>query len=67
MKMTASFYGVLGNWNNWMVYNIERSCNDDKEQKAIGIEQVTAVLSTIQRINDLTHELHITQQLVLDE
>jgi thiamine kinase-like enzyme len=53
-SLEASFYGVLGNWINWMVYNIERSCNDaNNEQKIMGIEQVTAVLLTIQRINNL--------------
>lgn len=54
----ASFYGVLGNWINWFAYNIERSCNPiDSEQRLMGIEQVTQVIPTILRINDLIKKL----------
>ncbi|WP_045096279.1 phosphotransferase [Legionella fallonii] len=50
----ASFYGVLGNWINWFAYNIKRSCNPlDSEQRLMGIGQVTQVIPTILRINDL--------------
>ena len=54
----AAFYGVLGNWINWMVYNIKRSCNaKDLEQKTIGTEQVILVLPTILLLKDLMPEL----------
>ncbi|MDP3269641.1 MAG: aminoglycoside phosphotransferase family protein [Legionella sp.] len=54
----ASFYDVLGNWINWFAYNIERSCNPiDSEQRLMGIEQVTQVIPTILRINDLIKKL----------
>ena len=47
-----SDYGVLGNWINWLVYNMERSCNNAVfDQKIIGIEQVAQVLPTISRLN----------------
>jgi hypothetical protein len=39
--LQAAFNGVLGNWINWMVYNIERACMAQEcEQKTLGIEQV---------------------------
>lgn len=46
--LQAVFNGVLGNWINWMVYNIERACMEQEcEQKTLGIEQVNQVLKTI--------------------
>jgi thiamine kinase-like enzyme len=46
--MEAAFNAVLGNWINWMVYNIKRACLEQEcEQKTLGIEQVTQVLKTI--------------------
>ncbi len=54
----AAFYGVMGNWINWMVYNINRAVNQtDLEQKNIGIEQVMQVLPTILRVKILMPEL----------
>ncbi len=54
----AAFYGVMGNWMNWMVYSINRAINQtDLEQKNIGIEQVMQVLPTILRIKTLMPEL----------
>nr|WP_241030182.1 aminoglycoside phosphotransferase family protein [Legionella anisa] len=66
--LEAVFYGVLGNWINWLVYNIERSFSSDKEQQAIGIEQVLQVLPTIIQVKVsimeltelVTRELRIT-------
>lgn len=47
----ASFYGVIGNWLNWMIYNIKRSSqSEDIEQKTLGTEQVIQVLHTIQQL-----------------
>jgi thiamine kinase-like enzyme len=47
----AAFYGVMGNWINWMLYNINRAINQaNTEQKNIGIEQVMQVLPTILRV-----------------
>jgi Ser/Thr protein kinase RdoA (MazF antagonist) len=46
--MEAAFNAVLGNWINWMVYNINRACLEQEcEQKTLGIEQVNQVLKTI--------------------
>lgn len=54
----AAFYGVMGNWINWMVYNINRAINQtDLDQKNIGIEQVMQVLPTILRVKTLMPEL----------
>ncbi len=55
--LEASFYGVLGNWINWLVYNIERSFSSDKEQQDIGIEQVLQVLPTIIQVKESIREL----------
>ncbi len=54
----ASFEGVLGNWIRWMAYNIERSCRlEEAEQRTMGMEQVTQVLSTIVRIRQIVPEI----------
>ncbi|MDP1603841.1 MAG: phosphotransferase [Legionella sp.] len=57
LSYEASFYGVLGNWINWLVYNIERSCTSDLSEQTIGTEQVMQVLPTISRINLLIKDL----------
>jgi thiamine kinase-like enzyme len=57
-SLEASFYGSLGNWINWMVYNIERFLNPkDIGQKAISLEQVNSALVTIPRLHKLIPEL----------
>lgn len=56
--LKATFYGVMGNWINWMVYNINRAINSsDKEQINIGVEQVLQVVPTILRIRQLMLKL----------
>jgi thiamine kinase-like enzyme len=62
--LEAAFFGVLGNWINWMIYNIGRAANvQDSEQQKIGTEQVVQVLPTILRINGLMPELINTGKL----
>lgn len=43
------FYAILGNWLNWMIYNIQRSlgAQEHSDEYAIGVEQVTQTLRTI--------------------
>lgn len=54
----AAFYGVIGNWINWMVYNINRAITqEDPEQKNIGVEQVGQVLPIILRVKTLMSAL----------
>lgn len=55
--LEAAFYGVVGNWVNWLVYNIDRSFSSDKEQQDIGIEQVLQVLPTIIQVKVSITEL----------
>jgi hypothetical protein len=55
--VSAAFNAVLGNWINWMAYNIERACMSDLEQKTLGIEQVTQVLSTIVQLKNIIPDL----------
>jgi thiamine kinase-like enzyme len=52
--LMAALNGVLGNWINWLVYNIERSNNPtDTTQKDMGCEQVAMVVPTILRVKRL--------------
>ncbi len=54
----AAFHGVLGNWINWMVYNISRTCDEpEEEQRNVGIQQVGQGLSTILRLQKIIPEL----------
>lgn len=56
--LEAAFNAVLGNWINWMVYNIKRACiEQDCEQKTLGIEQVNQVLKTITNLNNIVPKL----------
>lgn len=56
--LQAAFNAVLGNWINWMVYNIERACTEqESEQKALGIEQVHQVLKIISRLKKIIPDL----------
>jgi Ser/Thr protein kinase RdoA (MazF antagonist) len=55
--LPAAFNAVLGNWINWMAYNIERACMIELEQKTLGIEQVTQVLRTIIKLKNIIPEL----------
>lgn len=52
--LEAAFNAVLGNWINWMVYNIKRACKEqDCEQKTLGIEQVNQVLKTMMTLENI--------------
>ncbi|MGE0207183.1 MAG: phosphotransferase, partial [Candidatus Babeliales bacterium] len=54
----AAFWGVLGNWINWMVYNIKRVIEPQNfEEKKLGEAQVHQVLPTILNIYKVKHEL----------
>lgn len=54
----AAFHGVVGNWLNWMLYNIQRSCSGiDLEQKCLSTEQTCQVISNILRIQAVMPEL----------
>ncbi|HBD9275097.1 TPA: aminoglycoside phosphotransferase family protein [Legionella pneumophila] len=59
--LQAAFNAVQGNWINWMVYNIERSCvMQESEQQTMGIEQVNQVLKTIVNLKNIVPNLMIT-------
>lgn len=56
--LPAAFNAVLGNWINWMVYNIERACTKvESEQKSLGVEQVAQVLGTMIRLKTVIPNL----------
>ena len=50
-----AFYGVVGNWLNWLEFNIRRSLgediNDNAEQQ-LGIEQVNKTLAILQYLTN---------------
>ncbi|MDQ5890548.1 MAG: hypothetical protein QG604_422 [Candidatus Dependentiae bacterium] len=52
-----ALYGVMGGRLNWFVYNLERSCSDDAEQRVIGVEQVTEVVPMMMRLHKAMPEL----------
>ena len=57
-NLQAAFNAVLGNWINWMVYNINRACTtEESEQKIMGIEQVNQVLKTIATLKHIIPDL----------
>jgi Ser/Thr protein kinase RdoA (MazF antagonist) len=50
-----SFDCILGDWLNWLMYNVGRACDlEDVEQRLLGAEQVDFALSTI---------LHLQQEI----
>lgn len=52
--LEAAFYGVLGNWFNWMAYNIKRACViEESAKKQVGIREVNQVLATIIRLRKM--------------
>lgn len=54
----ASFDCILGDWLNWLMYNVGRSVDlEDTEQHLIGAEQVDLSLSTILRLRHLMPQL----------
>lgn len=56
--LQASFHSILGDWVNWLMYNVARSIElEDEEQRATGAEQVDFALSTIFRLNHLMPDL----------
>lgn len=60
IQVKAAFYGILGNWINWLVYNIKRVCKTDQnetDQRQMGIEQVEQTLKTILRVELMIAEL----------
>jgi Ser/Thr protein kinase RdoA (MazF antagonist) len=57
-----AFYGVVGNWLNWLMYNLCRSLGDNishEEERKLGIEQVTKVLRTLSYLADHIESLSI--------
>ena len=56
--LQAAFNVVLGNWINWMVYNIERSCTtQESKQRTMGIEQVEQVQKTMINLKKVIPDL----------
>lgn len=60
-----ALWGVLGNWINWLVYNVKRSiyANND-EEKNLGEDQVIHVIHIIFNIKKLMSELKSQDQAI---
>ena len=53
-SLQASFDCILGDWVNWLMYNVGRAIDlEDAEQRSIGVAQVDLSLATIARLRDL--------------
>ena len=51
----ASFDCIVGDWLNWLMYNVGRSLDfEDGEQRILGAGQVDLALATVLRLVDLT-------------
>lgn len=56
--MRAAICGVMGNWINWLMYNVNRYIiSTDADQKEMSAQQVTEVLPSILRINSSIDKL----------
>ena len=56
-NIEAAFAGVLGNWINWLSFNIKRSSSSDLEIKRLGQEQVDQTMATILKLQAIIPEL----------
>ena len=52
-SVEASFHCVLGDWVNWLMYNVGRSFDtEDREQRTIGAQQIDLALSTLRSLRN---------------
>jgi len=52
-SLEASFHCVMGDWLNWLMYNLGRNIYlEDGESSSLGAEQVELALSTILRLDE---------------
>lgn len=56
-ELKYAFAGVLGNWINWLIYNIHRSFSEDEEIKNLGAEQVKKTMDVILKVQNLMPQL----------
>ncbi len=58
ISIQACFDCILGDWLNWLLYNVGRAVDlEDEEQHAIGTEQVDLSLATLLRLRHLMPQL----------
>ncbi len=48
-QISAAFWGIIGNWINWLTYNIKRSLDKriNSEEKILALDQAHRVLNTL--------------------
>ncbi|MEJ2531301.1 MAG: phosphotransferase [Halioglobus sp.] len=63
-SLEASFHCVLGDWVNWLMYNVGRSFDpEDEAQRTLGAQQVDLALSTLRRLSKELPELVSRERL----
>ena len=56
--LEAAFDCVLGDWVNWLMYNVGRSIDQqDRQLSALGAEQVRLCLVTVSRLDSMMEDL----------
>jgi thiamine kinase-like enzyme len=56
--LAASFHSVMGDWLNWLMYNLGRNIDlENGDPQALGAEQVDLALSTLLRLQGLMPDL----------
>ncbi len=53
----TAFAGALGNWINWLSFNIKRSSSSDLEIKKLGQKQVDQTMATILKLQEIIPKL----------
>lgn len=56
-EIKYAFAGVLGNWINWLIYNINRSFSENEETKKLGANQVHKTMDIILKVQNLIPSL----------
>lgn len=57
-EVEAAFHCVIGDWVNWLMYNVGRSIDlDDAELRRVGVEQVDLALATLLRLERIVPRL----------
>ncbi len=55
----AAFLGIIGNWLEWIEYNMRRSVGDqfDDEDKSLGAKEVSSTLKTVMSLHSRSEQL----------
>lgn len=65
-EIEYAFSGILGNWIDWLVYNIKRSFSENIDEQMIGIQQIKQTILIILKIIKITPKLIETLEKIND-